>query len=51
MHSSSDLVFVKPFRGIIRELLEYIVNEDDLEPFQKWVSKLEEHLNDPLTMG
>lgn len=47
MHS---IVFIKPFRGLIRVALEYLIDEDNLNPFQEWIARLKSHLGDPLKL-
>ncbi|EIE84674.1 hypothetical protein RO3G_09384 [Rhizopus delemar RA 99-880] len=47
-----DFFFTCPVRGIIREILEYLVNEDNLNNFKIWLSKLTGYIShEPTSNG
>lgn len=37
-------VFLKPVKGIVRDTLHYLVEEDNIEPISMWISKLMKYL-------
>lgn len=39
------IVFVKPVRGLVRELLQYLVDDGDHKPMSQWISCLSGYLD------
>lgn len=38
------IVFVRPVRGLLREILDYLIEDDNSVPFEKWLSKLTDYM-------
>lgn len=45
-----DIVFTKPVRGLLREMLYYLVDDGDDEPMTKWISSIAKYLDEPSTI-
>lgn len=40
MTNSNDLVFNQPVRGLVREILAYLIEDDNLTPLENWFNEL-----------
>lgn len=38
------VVFVKPVRGLLREVLDYLIEDDDATHIDRWLNKLKEYM-------
>lgn len=45
-HTCFYIVFVKPVRGLVREILQHLIDDEDLEPMAQWISSLAGYLTD-----
>lgn len=38
------VVFVKPVRGLLREILDYLIEDDEHVSLERWLGKLVEYM-------
>lgn len=45
--NNCDIVLTKPVRGLLREILYYLVDDGDDEPMIQWISTVSKYMDVP----